>query len=98
MEIEFDAGVFIGKYMRLEDVASGRSKPMVTTADMTGSGFTRIGTAKVTATLFSKDAVVQSQISGLQRELAQERAASQKRQNFILDQISKLQALTFEPA
>jgi predicted PhzF superfamily epimerase YddE/YHI9 len=57
-----------------------------------------IGTAEITVTLHSKDAIVSAQIKTLNGELQKERAESQRRQNAILDRISKLSALEYVEA
>jgi hypothetical protein len=56
--------------------------------------YTRIGEAEITVTLRPHDQIVVAQIDALNASLAAERAESMRRQNTILDRISKLQALT----
>lgn len=57
-----------------------------------------VGTAEVTVTLESRDAVVTAALAALQRELEHERAAWLTKQQAILDRISKLQALEYVEA
>jgi hypothetical protein len=63
--------------------------------DMGGSGWIKVGEAKVTVELLPQDEMHASQLDALNKKLAAIRADNQQRENFILDQISKLQALTF---
>lgn len=62
------------------------------------SGYVRIGEASVDLMLASQDEMTASQIASLKKQLEQERADSMRRQNSILDQISKLQALEYVEA
>lgn len=100
MQITFKQDILMTPYQRLEDIISGKAEPTTAPSgcDMSEHGYTLIGTGEVTATLFSRDQVVQAQIEALNKRLQAERAETQQRQQAILDQISKLQALTFEPA
>lgn len=60
--------------------------------------WTRVGTAELTITLLPSDDMTTAALQSLQAELASERAESMQRQNAILERISKLQALTYEPS
>lgn len=66
--------------------------------DMSDASWIRMGTAKITVEIESKDACVAAAVTTLQAALAKEKAESFKRQQAILAQISKLQALTYEAA
>jgi len=57
-------------------------------------GYASIGTAEVTLTIHSNDEIVTGQIKSLNTQLEAVRAESQQKENAILLQISKLQALT----
>jgi hypothetical protein len=59
-------------------------------------GYAHIGTATVTIELHSEDKILQSQIAALKAQLEAVRADAQVKENAILLQISKLQAITFE--
>jgi hypothetical protein len=65
-------------------------------ADMTSSGWTRVGDAHVTVELLPHDEQVAKAVASLRQMLEAERIESQRRQMAILDRISKLQALTFD--
>lgn len=58
--------------------------------------YTEVGEAQVTITLHSNDKLVTLQLESLQGMLQAERAATVVRQNAILQQISKLQAITYD--
>jgi hypothetical protein len=59
-------------------------------------GYAHIGTATVTLEIHSEDKILQSQITALKAQLEAVRADAQVKENAILLQISKLQAITFE--
>ena len=100
MEIEVTCDVLMDQYQSPEGIASGSDHPALvsTGANMSEYGYTKIGTAVARVTLHSQDQIVQAQISAAKQELARVRAENQQRENVILDRLSKLQALTFEPA
>lgn len=96
MEITFNANAFISKWTSLDDVKAGRMP--VIWDDAKVDDYTQIGTAVVTVTLHSDEVVHQKQLADLKDKLEEVRAENQQRENAILDQISKLQALTFQAA
>ena len=57
----------------------------------------QVGFAEVTLTLLDDKHVTATQLAQLQAQLQTVRAENQKRENAILDQISKLQAITYTP-
>jgi hypothetical protein len=61
-------------------------------------GYVEVGEATIEVTLHSSEVIAASQLDSLKAKLQEVRAENQQRENAILDQISKLQALTFEPA
>lgn len=66
--------------------------------DMTASGWLEIGTATITVNLLGHENITNKQIAALEQQLQNERAESMQRQNYILERISKLQALNFDGA
>jgi hypothetical protein len=58
----------------------------------------RVGDAEITLTLKPRDEQVAAAVTALQGQLAKERAESHQRQQAILEQISKVQALEYSPA
>jgi hypothetical protein len=64
--------------------------------DGTGpEGWTLCGMATVTYEFCSNDELVSNKVANLKAELEKDRAESEVRQNRILEQISKLQALEY---
>lgn len=94
MQVTYDAFAYKGSYQSISDIESGEEMPYVWKHE--SDAYTKVGTAVVTVTLFSKSELHKNELANLNEKLKTERADSQRRQNAILDQISKLQALTFE--
>ncbi len=61
-------------------------------------GFVVVGKATVTVEFLSPDEIHKGQLTALKEQLQATRAENQQRENAILDQISKLSALTFVEA
>lgn len=101
MKFTYQAFVYTNKYTTIDDIAAGRGQPMLA-QDKDGyfakQGYLLIGTAEVTVTLHSNDEIVQSQITSLHAQLQNARAQAHQAEQAILERISKLQALTYEPA
>ena len=66
--------------------------------DMTDSGWTKVGIAHISIELLDVKDIQHEQLAALQAQLQKERADSQVRQNLILEQISKLQAIEYVEA
>lgn len=97
MKVEYEAVVYLPSYVTIEDVANGKSMPMISEHESSyfeGEGYPLIGKAVVTIELDSQDKIVANQISALEAQLQTVRAENQQRENAITDKISKLQALT----
>lgn len=62
------------------------------------NGWMVIGAAHIAVDFLSDEEVSAQQLDALKAELASVRASNQRRENAILDRISKLQSLTYEPA
>jgi hypothetical protein len=97
MQVTFEAQAYIDKFTSLQSVTNGERMPSVVTPDIGKymSEYTLIGTATVTIELHTEDQILASQLDALKAQLQAVRAENQRRENAILDQISKLQALTF---
>jgi alkylated DNA nucleotide flippase Atl1 len=63
---------------------------------MSGCGWTKVGTATITVEMMDETDVNSAQMDVLKAELQNIRADNQRRENAILDRISKLSALTYE--
>jgi len=84
---------------KLQDFTKGSATPILTRGDgsyWAGEGYTHIGEAEVTVTLYSHDKMVQSSIDAFQKQLEKHRADAYMAEQAILEKISKLSALTFE--
>lgn len=57
----------------------------------------RVGDAEITLTLAPRDEQVAAAVKALQGQLAKERAESMQRQQAILDQLAKVQAIEYTP-
>lgn len=84
----------------VDQTLSGEEQPLLSTAPpgsggyFEREGYAYIGPAQVTVEVNSPDQIVMDQIKGLNTQLESVRAESQQKENAILLQISKLQALT----
>lgn len=98
MKVEFQAKAYISNFISIESVVNGQTLPMITSdgAYYDGEGYPQIGTATVTIELFSDDEITAKKLKALREQLHTVRAENQRRENAILDQISKLEALTCE--
>lgn len=96
MHIQFTAKAYINEFQTLEGVINGSEMPLITDdgAYFESRGFTHIGVATVTIELLSHDNIALKKLEALQAQLHTVRAENQQRENAILDQISKLQAIT----
>ena len=96
MEITFKANAYKFSFDTLKEIESGETMPFISHH---ATNETLIGTAVVKVTLFTKDKIHAAELDVLNKKLEATRAENQQRENAILDQISKLQALTYvEPA
>lgn len=95
MKVQFTAKAYLPTYIRMEDVVNGVEMPSITQYS-SYFGDQLIGVATVTIELFSKDEITNKQLEALQRQLQTVRAENQQRENAILDQISKLQAISYD--
>lgn len=103
MKFTYQASVYADfSYNNLGDYIEGRTVPMLSAIDgsefFDREGYVRIGTATVEVEVFGEDQIVVQQMDALHKQLQNVRAENQKRENAILDKISKLQALTLDPA
>ena len=98
MKIKYTAQAIKPAYTSIEDIASGKETPTIVRAGdgdyWASQGYAVIGVAEITVSLHSNDKIVADQIAALQKKLHTVRAEHQCAQNAIIDQISKLQAIT----
>lgn len=103
MKAEFTAYAYAAmEYSSISEYASGKRLPMLC-IDKPGSGnyyekqgYAQIGTATITLEIHSTDKIALNQIESLKIQLQTVRAEAQTKENAILLQISKLQALTLD--
>lgn len=70
-----------------------------TNADMSDmEDWVLVGTAEVKVTLYPREEALAKELDGLNSQLQKVRAENYMRENAILDRISKLQAITYEPS
>lgn len=101
MQITYTAHAYFNPaYTNLDNILKGEDTPSLTQAEpgragyFQSEGYVHIGTATVTLEIHSQDKIVADQIKALNAQLQAVRAESQQKENAILLQISKLQALT----
>lgn len=99
MQVQFKAKAYLSSYIDITEVANGSYMPMITNADIgyfEQQGYSLIGTATVTIELHTNDQVVAAKLESLQAKLQTVRAENQRRENAILDKISKLTAISYD--
>ena len=97
MEITFNAYAYAAGHHDMERIKEGKSMPYIS-AWADEKNWPQIGTAVVTVTLYQDNDVQAKELERLNKQLQEVRAENQQRENAILDQISNLQALTFQAA
>lgn len=106
MKIEFTTTAYVSDDYRMGILAQGvgeKDDQLIGSAlsfsqhDMR-SCWLKVGTASISVELVNAKEIHNEQLALLHAQLQKERADSQVRQNAILDQISKLQALEWEGA
>lgn len=98
--VTYEAFAYMADCLTLEDISGGQLPTLTTreSPEYVKHGFALIGKASITLKLESADKIIQGQMDALNHKLQTERAESQQRQNAILNQISKLSALSFAGA
>lgn len=97
MEITFKAFAYKDEFTDMDRIESGKAMPYIISYPSSSVG-SQIGTAVVTVTLYPANDIQAKELDRLNKQLQEVRAENQQRENAILDQISKLQALTFQAA
>lgn len=98
MKVQFTAKAYLPNWGDIEKVASGEYMPQITpnVSDyLEQQGYSLIGAATVTVELHTEDQILAAKLAALKEQLQAVRAENQQRENAILDQISKLQAIDF---
>ena len=101
MQITYTAYAWVDtKFSSVDSVLEGKATPSLSTLGPGQNGYFEreghvcIGQASVTVEVNAADKIVADQIHGLKVQLQTVRAEAQQKENQILLQISKLQALT----
>ena len=100
MQVQFNAKAYLAGYQDISEVANGSYMPQICTEDKGGyfehHGYTLIGAATVTIDLYTNDKIMAAKLEALQAQLQTVRAENQQRENAILDEISKLTAISYD--
>lgn len=99
MQVKFTAKAYLPSWNDISQVANGSVMPII--HDCHGDyyeqhGYALIGTAIVTIELHTEDQILAAKLEALQAQLQTVRAENQQRENAILDQISKLTAISHD--
>jgi hypothetical protein len=94
--ITFNAFAYKADYLPMAEIESGESLPNIWGFEVSDHNYTKIGTAVVTLTLFSKEKRNTNELTALNTALDNVRAENQVRENAILDKISKLTAIGYD--
>ena len=99
MQVQFTAKAYLSSYRDITEVANGSHMPQIHGGDgsyFEQQGYSLIGTATVTIELHTNDQIMAAKLEALQAQLQTVRAENQQRENAILDQISKLTAISYD--
>lgn len=91
--------VYLPKFFELKEIMEGDALPSLSNGDSEyyeREGYPQIGTATLVIDFLSESQIAGKHVESLRSQLAAMRAKHQREQNALIDQISKLQALTFE--
>lgn len=99
MQVNFTAKAYMHQYESMSAIVNGQEMPHLTISGgyFEKEGYPQIGVASVTIELFSEDEITSKKLEALQAQLHTVRADNQRRENAILDRISKLQAINYTP-
>lgn len=100
MQVQFTAKAYLPSWNDISQVANGSVMPVICDPRHSGyyeqQGYALIGTAITTIELHTEDRVLAAKLEALQAKLQTVRAENQRRENAILDQISKLTAISHD--
>lgn len=100
MQVEFKGLALAHEFMSIKDVQNGCA-PTFNHGDknnLANHGFSVIGTATLVVELHDPKTVQAGKIAALQEQLQAVRADNHRKANAILDAISKLQAIDYDPS
>lgn len=94
--IKFSGFAYKGKYDSLESIVTGKERPTIFSCESANEYFDYIGRAECVVTIAPQDEIMAKQLESLNKQLQEQRAKAHRAEQAILEQISKLTALTFE--
>ncbi|MGL5117575.1 MAG: hypothetical protein ACRC7C_19860 [Beijerinckiaceae bacterium] len=94
INLEYSAMDRMTDAIKTGDHEQAVNEPMYSLGGLTG--YTQVGTAEITLTLFPQNDIQGKQLEALNEQLQVLRAENQRKENYLLDKISKLSALTYE--
>ena len=103
-QFKANASIWISKHsghdaVTLQSVGDIRSLTVTDDdVNLAGAGYTRVGHADIIVTIATTDQIIGCKVASLRAELEKDRADSQMRQNGLIDQINKMEALSYEPS
>lgn len=101
MKVEFTGLAVLPPYMVAKSVEDGSYAPMFTPGDknnMAAHGYSVVGTATLVVELHDPKDIHAGKVAALQEQLQAVRADNHRKENAILDAISKLQAIDYDPS
>lgn len=99
MQLTINCHAYAAEWMDIESILSGKDTPILTLApEHLSESDTVLGTAVLTVDAGSAEQLSAKQLDRLQALLETLRADNQKRENALIDRISKLQAIGFSAA
>lgn len=100
MQVEFKGLALAHEFMSIKDVQDGCAPAFTQggTNLLAKNGYSVIGTATLVVELHDPKTVQAGKIAALQEQLQAVRADNHRKENAILDQISKLQAIDYDPS
>ena len=98
--ITYTANAYAPEWQDIGEIVSGKAAPLTTIhdADCLSESDTYLGKATITLELVSMEQITAAQIKRLESMLETVRAENQKRENALLDRISKLTAIGYTEA
>lgn len=101
MKVEFTGLAVIPQWQSVKRIESATDAPcflMGDKNDMAAHGYSVVGTATMVVELHDPKDIHAGKVAALQEQLQAVRADNHRKENAILEQISKLQAIDYDPS
>lgn len=101
MQVEFKGLATIAQWQSVKSIESATDAPLFVAGEkntMAAHGYSVIGTATLVVDLYDPKTAHAAKITALQVQLQAVRTESLRQETAILDQISKLQAIDYDPS